>query len=221
MIKELVQILPEAIMIAVNPVAICAAILLLLNQPGRHKAVAYLSGWVLGLILLVCGVYLLAQTGAVAQTDSQQDPIRWLIWMGILFIVMAIYEMTQIRLKKPDEPPRLKWLGKLDIFSPLQVFGVGMVIAGLNIKNAGLVFSALISVQSFKLQGNPIGIILFVFIMMGSIAIAAPVAYRYIKGAEAENRLKEWLQWLLTNSALVLSILFLFLGIKWIGAGLP
>jgi uncharacterized membrane protein (DUF441 family) len=223
MIKEFAQILPEAMVIALNPVAICAAILLLLNQPGKQKALAYLFGWILGLVMLTFGIYLLVQDSDQSPLNLRRNSSNWLVWMGIFFLVLGIYELTQIRLKKPDEPLRLKWLDRLDGVNRPQVFGMGAAIAGLNLKNAGLIFSVLISLQSFKLQSSssPVWVILVLFTILGSITIIAPVAYRYIKGAEAENRLKEWLQWLLTNSALVLSILFLFLGLKWIGAGLP
>ena len=220
MVKAIGQLLPEAMVIAFNPVAICAVLLLLLNQSRRYKALAYLFGWILGLVLLTCGIYLLVQGNVQTQLQSQRNSSSLLIWAGILFLALAIYEFFQMRRKKPEEPPRLKWLDKLDVFNPYQVFGMGAAISGLSLKNAGIIFSVLIAMRSFKMQGDPARAILIFFTLLGSITIIVPVVYGYIKGPQSEDQMNKWLQWLLANSALVLAIMFLFLAAKMIGAGL-
>jgi hypothetical protein len=220
MLQVIGEILPEALAIAFNPAAVIVVILLLISQRGKNKALAYLLGWLIGLSALCYVVYLMMEAIRSPRWGLPHRFSGLQLLLGLLFIAMAIYEFRLIPRQKQNEPPRYKWLDKLDDFTLLEVFAVAAAMAGLNLKNAGLVLSASTSLWNSGLYSAPPWVIFTVFPLLGSMPIIVPVLYGYMRGPQAQGRLSEWRDWLLINNALVLFVLFLFLGAKLIGAGL-
>lgn len=220
MLQVIGDILPEAIAIAFNPVAIIAVILVLMSRRGKNKAMAYVTGWVIGLWMIGVVFYIVMEANRGPRSLASRNIPGIQLLLGLVFLAMAIYELRLIPRTKNHEPPRYKWFDNLDRFTLLQVFFVAFVMAGLNVKNVGLVMSASSSLIGAGLFGPRAWIIFGLFILLGSSPIIAPVLYDYIRCPHSQERLKQWRDWLLVNNALVLFVLFLILGAKLVGKGL-
>jgi hypothetical protein len=220
MLKVLGEILPEAIAIAFNPLAVIAVILLLIGQRGRPGALSYTSGWVIGLTLLSLIIYSISEVSREPRWGVPRHLPELQILIGIVFLLMAVFQLIKIQKQKQIGPPNYKWLDKLDTVPLLVVFVLAFVMAALNIKNIGLVLSAFASMRDEGLYGLYSLIIFGVFVLFGSLPVIAPVFYNYLKGPVAQGVLKNWRDWLLTNNGLVMGILFLILGIKLLGQGI-
>ena len=62
--------------------------------------------------------------------------------------------------------------------------------------------------------------VLAVFVILGSLTVAAPVLYYLFAGQSAEKMLTGWKAWLVDNNATVMFILLLVLGMLLLGQGL-
>ena len=62
---------------------------------------------------------------------------------------------------------------------------------------------------------------LVVFVVLGSITIAGPVAYYLVGGDNARAALDSMKDWLAMHNAAVMTVLFLVFGVKLIAEGLP
>ena len=60
-----------------------------------------------------------------------------------------------------------------------------------------------------------------VYVVLGSITIAVPVVYYLVGGDRARTALDSTKEWLAVHNAAVMTVLFLFFGVKLIAEGLP
>jgi hypothetical protein len=220
MLNVIGQILPEALAIAYNPLAICVVIILLINQRGIKKAALYLLGWVIGLAALILAIYLLMDLSRGTRWQAPPNLAVLQILTGLIFAGLAVYEFRLMSRKKDSPPASLDWVDKLDIFTPLNIFILAFSMATLNLKNAALILSASTSIMGANLQRSSSWIVVAIFIILGSITTIVPVANQYINGQQAEAQMRGWLDWVMTNYPLVLCIVFIFFAAKLIGAGI-
>jgi hypothetical protein len=220
MLEVIGEILPEAIAIAFNPVAIIAVILVLMSRRGKNKALGYIIGWVIGLWVIGAAIYLLMEANRGQSSAMSRNIPGIQLLLGLAFLGMAFNELRLISRQKHNLPNQYKWFSKLDSLTVIQVFLIATAMAALNLKNIGLVLSASSSMISAGMFGPRAWAIFGLFILLGSSPIIVPVFYDYIRSPHSETRLKEWRDWLLANNALVLFILFLIMGAKLIGKGM-
>ena len=62
---------------------------------------------------------------------------------------------------------------------------------------------------------------LIVFVVVGSLTIAAPVAYYFLGGDHAKTELDSMKDWLGIHNAAVTAVLFLVFGVDLIAKGIP
>ena len=111
-------------------------------------------------------------------------------------------------------------MATIDTFTAGKAFGLAALLAGVNPKNLALTLSAALSIAQAGLSGAAPWIVLAVFVILGSLTVAAPVLYYLFAGQSAEKVLASWKAWLVTNNTTVMFILFLVLGVALIGEGL-
>jgi len=68
------EILPLALGVAISPVPIIAAILMLLSPKAKSTSVGFLLGWVLGIVAAVVVFTLLASVLPEADDDTSKPP---------------------------------------------------------------------------------------------------------------------------------------------------
>ena len=205
---------------ALNPFVFSAFLLLLINRCKGKKIVAYVAGWVVGLGLLVLFIYYFLEAKRTIDLFIPLPNGKLQIILGLLFLAGAAYQFRSMRGKKAHEPLRIKWIEKVDVLSSLGIFGLAFFMAGINLKNAGLVLSALLSLWEFSLFDKNYGMVLILFVVIGSLAVFIPALFRLVKGPAASDELRTWLDWALTNYRLVLFIIALFFGVKLTLSGL-
>ena len=94
------------------------------------------------------------------------------------------------------------------------------LLAGVNPKNLALALAAAVTIAQAGLSGAQPWIALSIFVILGSITVAAPVIYFLLAGKTAEKTLTSWKTWLVANNSTVMFVLFIVLGVKLIGDGL-
>ncbi len=210
-------ILAPAVGVAISPVPIIAVILMLFSKRSTANSLAFLSGWVLGLLgagLIVLALGLTDSGGAPSTTSGVVK-----IAIGVLFIILGIRQWRG-RPKDAAEAKPPGWMEAIDDFSSAKSFGIGVLLSAINPKNLGLTIAAAASITAAGLSSADEVIVLGVFVLIASLTIAAPVALNLALGARAEATLNEMKVWLVANNATVMSVLFLVLGAKVLGDGI-
>ena len=109
------DILPLALGVAISPIPIIAAILMLLSPKARVTGTGFLLGWVLGIVVAVTVFTLLSSVLPEDQSDDSQ-PIKGVIQLllGILLLLLALRQWRG-RPKAGEEPRLPKWMQAMTV----------------------------------------------------------------------------------------------------------
>ncbi|MGZ4340385.1 MAG: GAP family protein [Gaiellaceae bacterium] len=215
------EVLTFAIGVAISPVPIIAVILMLFSQRARVNGPVFLLGWVLALAVVSGVVYAISDESNAATSSTASDTISWgKIVLGVLFLLLAVRQWRS-RPAPGTEPEMPKWMAGVDALKPGKAFGLGLLLAGLNPKNLILTLGAAAGLAQLGLSTTDAVVSLIVFVMVGSLTIAGPVAYYLVGGEHANDVLDELKGWLIVHNAAVMAVLFLVFGVDLIAKGLP
>ena len=210
-------ILGLAVGVAISPVPIIAVILMLFSKASKMNSISFLVGWIIG--LLGAGMIVLA-LGVSSSDGAPSTASGWIkIAIGALFLVLGVKQWKG-RPKKGEQATTPGWMSSIDDFTAAKAFGVGVLLSGVNPKNLGLTIAAAATIGGGGLSSGDEIIVMVVFVVIASMTVAAPVILNLILGSKAEHGLTEMKDWLTDNNATVMSVLFVVLGAKVLGAGI-
>jgi len=214
------SILPLAIGVALSPLPIVAVILMLFSKNARGTSLGFLLGWILGLSVVSVAVVLIANPAEQA-TGGTASPLGASVHLllAVLFFFLAYRNWTK-RPKPGEQAEMPKWMGGIDSMTPGKALGLGVVLSGVNPKNLALAVSAGVVIASAGLNSTQTIMALVIFIVLGSITVAAPVIVALVLGDKAAPTLNSWKAWLIQNNATVMMVLFVVFGFVMLGKGL-
>ena len=216
--KVIGDILPLAIGVAISVVPIVAVILMLFSSRAKTNSVAFLAGWLCGLIV-VGGVGLAIAGGSGAGSDAGEPKdgvgiVQMLLGVGLLFLA---YRNWQKRPAEGEQAATPGWMASIDAFGPLKSFGLAAALSGVNPKNLALTVAAAVSIAASGIAtGKQIGA-LAAFIVLASVTVATPVIAYLILGNKTDNALKSMKAWLIAHNDAIMAVLFLVFGFKLLG----
>jgi len=213
-------ILPLAIGVAISPIPIIAAILMLLSPRARSTGVGFLLGWLVGVIVAVTVFTLLAAVLPENDPDASK-PIAGTIQLilGVLLLLLAVRQWRS-RPKHGEEPALPKWMSAIDSMTTGRGLLLGFVLAAVNPKNLLLAASAGIVIGSAGLSVGPEILAIAVFTVIAVISVAAPVIAYLVAADRMRGPLDALRGWLVHNNATVMAVLLLVIGVSVIGKGI-
>lgn len=214
------DLLPLALGIAISPVPIIAAILMLLSPKARVTGVGFLLGWIAGIVVVVTVFALLA--GIIPEADSNgSQPIVGAIQL-ILGAILLLLAVRQWRSRpKPGESPALPaWMHAIDSFNVVKALGVAFLLSGVNPKNLLLGAAAGVIVGDAALDAGATVIVIAVYTVIAAITVAVPVIGYLIASARLAEPLAALRDWLQNENAVIMAVLLLVLGVTLIGKGI-
>jgi threonine/homoserine/homoserine lactone efflux protein len=211
------DVLPLAVAIAIFPVPIIAAVLLVGSDRGLTKGAAFALAWAVGLAAVGATVLWLADEAGASEDG---EPATWasvlLLVLGILLLAYAIKQWRG-RPREDEEPPTPRWMSAVDAFTPTKAAGVGFALSGLNPKNVLLAAAAAAEIAEFGLStGEQIGV-LAVFVLIASAGVLTPVVLALALGDRSREPLDRVRGWMARNNAVIMAVLFVLIGAKLVG----
>jgi Sap, sulfolipid-1-addressing protein len=216
----LADLLPLAVGIAVSPVPVIAAILMLLAPRARQASVAFGVGWVAGVALVTAVAALLARSATAADDHGSSDLVAWIrLVLGAGLLALA-WRLWSHRPRPGDEPEIPGWMKAVDTVTPVRALGLGAALAGLNPKNLLLCLAAGASIGQAASAGVAVLVPTVVFVVLASLSVAGPVVAYLVAADRLHRPLSELQSWLQANNAAVMGVLLLVLGVSLVGKGL-
>jgi threonine/homoserine/homoserine lactone efflux protein len=214
------EVLPLALGVAISPIPIIAAILMLLSPKARGTSVGFLLGWVLGIVVAIVLFTLLASVIPQSDPDASKPiagTIKILLGAALLFLALRQWRS---RPKPGEEPDLPKWMAAIDTMTAGRGFGLGFLLAAVNPKNLLMGAAAGVIVGTAGLTTGEAAIAILVFVLIAASSVAIPVIAYLVASKRMAAPLESLRTWLVHNNAAVMSVLLLVIGVVVIGKGI-
>lgn len=212
------QALADAAVIAigallVNPLPVLAVILILFSPRAGVTAPAFAAGWALGLAASL-GLFLIIVTlGEGAGTGRASAGLAPIAQLGLGLALLVLGLRRWLDRPPPGETKALPgWTDSLANASPLRALGLGAAFAGLNPKNVAFAAAAAFAIVEAGLRPGAMLLPLVVYVLIASLGVAGPVAWRIADPERAAPKLAAWRGWLTANYAAMMAVVFLLFG---------
>ena len=202
------KLIPLGLVIALSPITVIPAVLVLHAPRPRPAGLAFLGGWVLGLVALTA-VFVGASD---LLGDIHQTPPRWASWLrvvlGSALIVFGIYSWL-IRHRHTKTPA---WLRSFTKLTPARAGATGAALvirpevlilcaaAGLAIGTGGL------SVAGAWICGA-------VFVVVSASTVAIPILGFVAAGDRLDDALERLKVWMEENHGAMMAVILIVIGL--------
>jgi threonine/homoserine/homoserine lactone efflux protein len=199
----LTELIPLALVVALSPLSIIPAVLVLHTPRPRPTGLSFLAGWLIGLAVLT--VIFLEISNLVV--DLSKPPV-WASWVrigvGAALIVFGLYRWLN-RKRAAHTPGWMQSLGKL---TPIRA---GLAAAALTVVNPKVLFmcaAAGFAIGTEGLGSARVWIAVAWYVAVAGSTVALPILAYAVSGERLDEplrRLKDWMEQ--QHAALVAAIL--------------
>lgn len=201
--SELTELIPLGLVIALSPLSIVPAVLVLHSPRPRPTGLAFLAGWVLGLAALTA----LFEGISGLLGGLHDKPPSWASWLriaiGIALIAFGIFRWFT-RHNSPHQMPGTQHITEA---GPAKALAIGALLTVVNPKVLFICAAAGLAIGSAGI-GPGAWAASAVFVVISAITVALPILCYAVSGDRLDpalDRLKAWME--KHNAALVAAIL--------------
>ncbi len=214
------EILPLALGVAISPIPIIAAILMLLSPKARVTSLGFLLGWVVGIAVAVTVFSLLSSILPESDADDSK-PIQGVVQLvlGALLLLLA-FRQWHGRPKAGEEPTMPKWMQAIDKVTFPVAFGLGFLLSAVNPKNLLMAAGAGVDIGSAGLEVGEIVLVIAIFTLIAASTVLIPVLGYLIATEKLRGPLDALRVWLGKENAIIMAVLLLVIGVSLIGKGI-
>ncbi|MFD4173717.1 GAP family protein [Streptomyces anulatus] len=211
------HMLTSAVGIAISPLPLIAMILMLATPQGRTNGFAFTGGWVLALTAVVTAVVLAGSGAGAADADG---PAPWTLWLklalGLLFLLLGAKQWKD-RPREGHEASTPGWMKAIDTFTPAKAAGLAAALAVANPKNLVLAVGGAVSIASSTATAGGKAVAGVLMVLIASLCALLPLAVYLGGGTESAKVLGDWKAWMARHNTAIMTVLFLVLGVKYLG----
>jgi threonine/homoserine/homoserine lactone efflux protein len=213
------DVLSFGVGVALSPVPIIAVVFMLGTSRARSNGLAFLVGWLAG--LLVVGTLVLLLASGVDPSD-EGEPATWVsvveIVLGTLLLLVAV-RLWRGRPAPGEDSELPKWMQAIDTFTPGRSAAMAAALSGVNPKNLILTVGAAAAIAKTGIDTGQQFVALVVFALIGTIGPGIPVAIYFAMGDRAPRVLSDLKTWLGAHNTAIMTVLCAVIAAKLVGAG--
>ncbi|WP_137149012.1 GAP family protein [Mycolicibacterium sp. CR10] len=201
--SELTELIPLALVVAISPLSIIPAVLVLHTPRPKPTSLAYLGGWIFGLTALTA--IFIQVSGLLGGLDETPAWASWLrIVIGIALIVFGVFRW--LTRKRSAHSPA--WMDKITSATPGRAAVIAAALVVVNPKVLFICAAAGLAIGSAGLGTAGAWISGAFYVLVAASSVAIPVLAYAVAGERLDGpliRLKDWME--RHNAALVAVIL--------------
>jgi len=214
------EILPLAVGVAISPIPVITAILMLLSPKARSTSVGFLLGWVVGIVAAVTVFTALSSVVPDPGPDGPklaQGAIQ--LVLGAVLVLLAVRQWRS-RPKRGAEPAMPKWMQAVDKAGFGTALGLGVLLSAVNPKNLLLAVAAGGAIGSAGLTGGGVAGAIAIYSLLAASTVLLPVVGYAIAAEKLRAPLDALRVWLGRESSVIMAVLLLVLGVDLLGKGI-
>ncbi|MFE6862423.1 GAP family protein [Nocardia sp. NPDC057668] len=210
------DLLPLAVGVAISPIPIVAAILMILSRNASGTGTGFALGWVAGIAVVTTVIVALSGVLGGSQDREPSTAESWIkIALGVALVALAA---AQWRRRTDREPPG--WMTAIDEFTVVKAAGLGVLLSAVNPKNLLLCVSAGVTIGSADLSVGERVFTVAVFTVLAAASVLAVVLGYRVAADRLRPTLDSTRRWLQANNHAVMAIVLLVMGAVVIGKGI-
>ena len=211
----LTELIPLALVVALSPLSIIPAVLVLHTPHPRPAGLAFLAGWLIGLAALT--IVFVEISGLFGDLGTPPGWASWLrIVIGAALIVFGVYRWLT-RKRSAHTPAWMQRLGKL---TPARAGLAALALTVVNPKVLFICAAAGLAIGTAGLGSAHIWIAVIWYVAVAGSTVAIPILAYAVSGDRLDGalqRLKEWMEeqhaTLVAAILIVIGLLVLYKGI--------
>ena len=213
------EILPLSVGIAVGPLAIIAAVLMLLSPKAKSTSLGFLAGWVLGITLAVVTFTFLslAMPKQGSAGPSASGVVKLILGASLLLLGVLQWRTRPV---EGEEAALPRWMASVDSMSAPKALGLGFLLAAINPKNLLIAASAGVIIGGAGLSVGQAAMAITIYVLLAACTVLIPVSTYLVASARVSGPLDQLGTWLVDHNNAILAVLFLVLGVAMIGKGI-
>jgi threonine/homoserine/homoserine lactone efflux protein len=204
----LTELIPLALVVALSPLSIIPAVLVLHTPRPRPTGLAFLAGWLVGLAALTA--IFLEVSNLLGGVDKPPSWASWLrIVVGAALIVFGIYRWLT-RKRSAHTPGWMQSLGKL---TPAKA---GLAAVALTVANPKVLFicaAAGLAIGTAGLGRTHVWLALAWYVAVASSTVALPILAYVVSGDRLDEPLRRLKDWMERQHAVLVAAILIVIGL--------
>ncbi|MBN3457844.1 GAP family protein [Mycobacterium sp. DSM 3803] len=204
----LTELIPLALVVALSPLSIIPAVLVLHTPRPRPTGLAFLAGWLIGLAALT--LIFVEVSNLLGGLDKPPAWASWLrIVLGVALIVFGIYRWL-MRAKSEHSP---KWMQSLSKLTPVRAGAAGTALTVVNPKVLFICAAAGLAIGTAGLGETRVWPAVVYFVVFAGSTVALPILAYAASGERLDPALARLKDWMERNHAVLVAGILVVIGL--------
>lgn len=204
------QATAAAVGIALSPVSIATAIVLLLSRRGRAPALGFLGGWAGGIAVAVTAFTLATAVLPVAQPTSARTALGIVeVAVGAVLVVLGVVHWF---LRSGTAPGTPRWLRAVDAARPAVTAAAGLVMA-VNPPNLLLSLAGGVAIGGAGLAPASVVAAVVAFTVVGASTVVLPMVADAVAAPRVRPLVARVRAWLERHDAVIVTVVLVAVGV--------
>jgi hypothetical protein len=205
----LTTLIPLALVVAVSPLSIIPAVLVLQTPRPGPTSLTFLGGWLLGLSALTAAF--VASSDLLG--DLHKKPPTWASWLrvvlGVALIGYGVYEWLS-RHKRTESP---KWMRSFSTLTPMRAAITALVLVVIRVEVLTMCALAGLNIGGSGLGNAAKWTLAAIFVAVAASTVAIPILAYAAAGHRLDDpmaRLKDWMD---KNTGALMAAVLILIGL--------
>ncbi len=209
LVSVLTKLIPLGLVIALSPITVIPAVLVLHAPRPRPASLSFLGGWLLGMAALTAAF--------VAASDLLGDlhhtPPTWASWVRVVMgsSLIAFGVVRWLTRHRQGKSPA--WMRSFSRLSPLRAGVTGVVLTAVRLEVLILCAVAGLAIGTGGLNPAAGWVSGAVFVAVSSSTVAAPILAYVGAGGRLDDALERLKAWMEENHAAMLAVILVLIGL--------
>lgn len=198
-----------AAVIALSPITVIPAVLVLHAPRPRPASLAFLGGWLLGLVALTA----LFVSGSELLTGFHATPPKWASWVRLVFGLALIGLAAFHWFTRHRNRSMPRWMRSFSTLSPVRAGVVGAVLVPLRPEVLILCAAAGLAVGNSSLSAGGELVAAALFVVLAASTVAIPILAYAGAGDRFDDALERLKAWMEANHDAMLAVILFLIGL--------
>ncbi|ETB17700.1 membrane protein [Mycobacterium avium subsp. avium 11-4751] len=198
-----------AAVIALSPITVIPAVLVLHAPRPRPASLVFLGGWVLGLVGLTTAFV----GGSELLSGLHATPPKWASWVRLVFGVALLALAAYHWFTRHRQRSMPRWMRSFAALSPVRAGVVGAVLVPLRPEVLILCAAAGLAVGNSSLSAGAQLVAAAIFVVLAASTVAVPILVYVGAGDRFDDALERLKAWMEANHDAMLAVILLLIGL--------